>query len=444
MTKKTKQNIFIGFAFVITVGLLILSIYYNHDINGIDLIFWCCLAIIAETFLIYNPDGISTSAAPTVYIYVGLVSNPLVVLIIIIVGSLLKFPVYEDGRKTLFQTKISTTLFNMCNMALSMGSSAWILSMFNKTDHILYVIINVIAALLVAQTVNYVMISTLLYITKDVHPNNILQRMGKGVKQMVILGTAGVLLAIAHRFYGREVVFLLFVPVLLARYSFKFYFESQKMALDTVHALNEALHAKDAYTGGHTGRVEQYAVELALAYGLSSSECEIIRAAALLHDIGKIGIPDIILNKPGRLTHNEYEQIQEHPCIGAKILGNVNSLKYISQIIMQHHERYDGTGYPDHLKGSQIFIEAAILMIADSYDAMTTDRPYRKALDKDEAIDELIKCSGTQFHPMLAKCFIESVLSTNRKIVEFEEKAILKKTKQIVDIAAKLPKDLTE
>jgi putative nucleotidyltransferase with HDIG domain len=143
----------------------------------------------------------------------------------------------------------------------------------------------------------------------------------------IAIGLLGIFLAFAHNEYGKEIVLLFFVPLLLARYSFKLYFDSQRMALDTIHALNEALHAKDAYTGGHTGRVEVYAIELAKAYGLPTSDCEIIKTAALLHDIGKIGVPDEILNKPGKLTEEEYLKIQDHSTIGAKILGNVDSLK---------------------------------------------------------------------------------------------------------------------
>ncbi len=215
------------------------------------------------------------------------------------------------------------------------------------------------------------------------------------------------------------------------------------MALDTIHALNEALHAKDAYTGGHTGRVEKYSVDLAKAYGLSESECELIRTAALLHDIGKIGIPDDILNKPGRLTNDEFAQIQEHSVIGAKILGNVNSLKKVSQIIVQHHERYDGSGYPNHLKGDEIFPEAAILMISDSYDAMTSDRPYRKALTREQAIAELQKHSGTQFHPTLTKCFIEGVLNHDQAI-EVNDETLLQKTRAVTEHAAQIPQDVIE
>ena len=166
----------------------------------------------------------------------------------------------------------------------------------------------------------------------------------------------------------------------------------------------------------------------------------------MLHDIGKIGIPDDILNKPGRLTQDEFERIQEHSSIGAKILGNVNSLKKVSNIIVQHHERYDGTGYPGKLEGDQITIEASILMISDSYDAMTTDRPYRQALTKEMAISELEKYSGIQFHPELARTFIDKVLLLENveEAPERSDEEILEQTKEAVEANSDLPQDVLE
>jgi putative nucleotidyltransferase with HDIG domain len=267
--------------------------------------------------------------------------------------------------------------------------------------------------------------------------------MGKTFPSTIAIGSLGIFLYMLDAAYNQYIILIFFIPLLLARYSFKLYFDSQRMALDTIHALNEALHAKDAYTGGHTGRVEKYATDLAKAYGLATADVDIIRTAALLHDIGKIGIPDNILNKPGKLSNEEFHKIQEHSTIGAKILGNVYSLKKVSHIIVQHHEKYDGSGYPSGLKGDEISVAAMILMISDSYDAMTTDRPYRKALTKEKAISELVKYSGTQFHPELAKCFIEEVLIKENEKPRIEEN-ILEKTKEVVEAGSDLPKELTE
>ena len=305
----------------------------------------------------------------------------------------------------------------------------------------------VIPALLISELINLILVTMIYKITKRYRTIDIARSIIKTFPSTVAIGSLGIFLfVIDSESTGRVLVFL--IPLLLARYSFKLYFESQRMALDTIHALNEALHAKDAYTGGHTGRVEKYAIELAKAYGLSRQDIEIIKTAALLHDIGKIGIPDEILNKPGRLTRDEFELIQEHSSIGAKILGNVNSLKKVSNIIVQHHERYDGTGYPGRLKGDQISIESAILMISDSYDAMTTDRPYRRALTKDKAISELEKYSGIQFHPLLARTFVDGVLTQEEEIslesMNYERENIVERTKEVVEAGLDLHSDLLE
>ncbi|HPP31776.1 MAG TPA: HD-GYP domain-containing protein, partial [Soehngenia sp.] len=217
------------------------------------------------------------------------------------------------------------------------------------------------------------------------------------------------IIALAFLSYGYGAVILFFGPLLLARYSFKLYIDMRNLYISTIEALNKAVEAKDSYTSGHANRVEELAVNLAKEYHLSFDSIENIRTAAVLHDIGKIGIKDEILNKAGKLTQEEYEIIMKHPSIGAEIIGKVHFLNDVTKIVRHHHEKYDGSGYPDGLKGEEIPIEASILMIADSYDAMTTDRPYRKALTKEMAIEELRKYSGTQFDPRLVDVFINMI-----------------------------------
>ena len=180
----------------------------------------------------------------------------------------------------------------------------------------------------------------------------------------------------------------------------------EKAYLDTLSALTNAIDAKDSYTRGHSDRVTELSVKLAIEAGVDKSEIEKIRLGSLLHDIGKIGIPEIILNKPGRLDNQEYEIIKSHPTLGVSILGNVEFLQKVVPIIKHHHERYDGNGYPDKLKGEEIPFLARIVSIADTFDAMTTNRPYRKALSTEESLKEIERCKGSQFDPKLANLFI--------------------------------------
>ncbi len=183
--------------------------------------------------------------------------------------------------------------------------------------------------------------------------------------------------------------------------------EVEEMGLQTVQTLASAIDAKDRYTNGHSFRVSEYASILAEAAGLDALEIETLRLEALLHDIGKIGIPDSILNKPGKLSDIEFHIIQSHTELGAKILTNVATLSGASDVALSHHERYNGKGYPNHLSGDEIPLHARIVGIADAYDAMNSDRVYRPALKREVIREELVKGRGTQFDPQLLDIFLE-------------------------------------
>ncbi len=195
--------------------------------------------------------------------------------------------------------------------------------------------------------------------------------------------------------------------------------ETQSRALSIIYALAATVDAKDHYTYGHSKKVSDYAVALAEALGLSKEVIDTIRAAGLLHDVGKIAVPDSTLNKSGPLNNDEWELIQAHPKLGIEILRHVIDLVNCIPIILHHHERYDGSGYPNGLKGDSIPLESRILAIADAFDAITSPRPYRKQLSVPEALSELKRCAGTQFDAKLVEVFckvIESTPSTRLEI----------------------------
>jgi len=177
-------------------------------------------------------------------------------------------------------------------------------------------------------------------------------------------------------------------------------------SLSEVYDIATAVEAKDPYTYGHSKKVNIYAVALAEAIGLSPDEVSALSAAALLHDIGKVGIPDKVLNKKGKLTKEDWETIKAHPKLGANIISNIPKLAPSVNSILYHHERWDGSGYPEGLKGEEIPIEARILAVADSFEAMTSARPYRPALSLEEVITELRQGAGLQFDPKLVEVFI--------------------------------------
>ncbi len=176
--------------------------------------------------------------------------------------------------------------------------------------------------------------------------------------------------------------------------------------LSTIEALAAAVDAKDPHTHGHSQSVARYAVGLAEALGLSQVEQDNVRIAGLLHDVGKIGIPDQILNKPGYLTNEERKLIEGHPCLGDAIIRKVPRLASIRPGILHHHERYDGNGYPSKLQGNEIPLVARIITLADSFDALTSDRPYRRRFSQEQALEMLQEGAGTQFDPELVERFV--------------------------------------
>ncbi len=182
----------------------------------------------------------------------------------------------------------------------------------------------------------------------------------------------------------------------------KLYENLKQLFLNTVKSLAAAIETKDIYTRGHSERVTQYSLIIAKKLGIKSDELENLRLAALLHDIGKIGIDESILRKPAKLSPPEFEEIKKHPIYAANILESIPQLKEIIPIIKHHHERYDGQGYPDSLKDSDIPYFSRIIAIADTFDAMSSNRPYRQALPVDICLQEIINCSGTQFDPEIA------------------------------------------
>ncbi len=196
----------------------------------------------------------------------------------------------------------------------------------------------------------------------------------------------------------------------------------EQETLNTIYALAATIEARDPYTYGHSRKVRKYAVALAEAMELPSEKVTIVSHAALLHDIGKIGILDEILNKPGSLTEQERELINTHPLLSRTIVGHVPSLTPCLPAILHHHERWDGNGYPSGLKGESIPLEARILSIADTFDAITSLRPYRAALSYKEAVKELKRCAGTQFDPKLVEVFLPIALTTFPEEVTVGEK----------------------
>src|SRR3954470_20622798 len=176
-----------------------------------------------------------------------------------------------------------------------------------------------------------------------------------------------------------------------------------------VRSLAAAIEARDGYTGDHSDAVQRLSVAVALRLGLDRDEIDEIRTVALLHDVGKIGIPDHVLHNPDPLSREEWAVMRQHPVIGERILEPLPGLAAVAHAVRHEHERWDGTGYPDGLAGERIPLAARVVLACDAYHALVSDRPYRSALPREEALAELEHCAGTQFDPAVIEALVASI-----------------------------------
>ncbi len=190
----------------------------------------------------------------------------------------------------------------------------------------------------------------------------------------------------------------------------RMYDDIQRFSVSVVRALTLALDARDPYTAGHSGRVCRYSLWVGKKFGINESQCRELERSALMHDVGKIAVPDHVLNKPDKLSDEEFDIMKEHPATAVKMLSKIEPKRFMVNALKtarSHHEKFNGAGYPDHLKGEEIPFYSRIVAVADAFDAMTSDRPYRKKMTYRQAAEELIRCKGSHFDPDVVNKFIE-------------------------------------
>ena len=303
-------------------------------------------------------------------------------------------------------------VFNASQYVLSLAAAYGVMNLFNpssfQSDFKLFILYLIAAA--VYMVINTTIVAIALGIILGKSPWSIwFNNLRWGLPNFIALIPLGFLLALLYKNWGALGLFLLFIPLLASRHSFQLYVDMRENYLNTVEALVQALEAKDTYTSGHSERVGKLVVAMAEEIKMSEEKIQSLKYAAVLHDVGKIGVSEIILNKEEKLLDSEWEAIRSHPVIGQTIIKGIKFMFDIGEVVRHHHERFDGNGYPDGIKGAEIPLESRIISVADTYDAITTDRSYRKGITHDEAIEELKRVAGSQLDPEIVEIFCKVV-----------------------------------
>lgn len=408
--KGTSLSFKLYVSLVISIGFI--TIYYgliSMKMESIPIfVFFVVLGIIAESVSIKINKTISASVSFGIGLASVLVFQSPVVAVIGFLSMILSIQYSNNKIIHLFNESLIKRLFNGSAYALSLTIAYHIHNAFKDTINLWFLDYNVVSislSIIVYAGINILLYSILMAIIEHKTLGKLLVSNAWLFINVIAISPLGIFIAVIFRSSGMFAVILFFGPLLLARYSFKLYIDMKAMYAETIFALSNAIDAKDQYTNGHAHRVAEYAVGIARNMKFSESSIDKIRTAAILHDIGKIGINDTILNKPGKLEENEMIEIQKHPLIGSNILSQVHNLSAVATMIKYHHERYEGGGYPEGLSNNQVPIESYILAVADTFDAMTSDRPYRKAMERQVAVDMINQESGKQFYPLVVQAF---------------------------------------
>ncbi len=383
------------------LGIIIfLSRHFKiEEIDYLSLFIFLVVIVLFESFPVRLPRGgiITVSFAP-VFAAI-LLFNPLLVIAIEILSELL----YIRKDKTIVKV-----LFNVSQLTVSVGTASALYHYVNP-DGLMISWRCFSAALLflvVAFLLNWLFVTLILSLTQNENFFKLwLLNVKWAIPSFFCMAPLGILIAIIYKYIGLIGLLLFIVPLFLARYSFLSYVNTRQSFLDTIESLSKALDAKDPYTRGHSSRVAELAVELARELKWPEDKVELLKYIALIHDVGKVAIPERILKKAGALTKEEFNEMKTHSGIGAEVIKNNNFFPGGAAMIKHHHERWDGTGYPDGLKGEEIPEGARILAVADAFDAMTSDRPYRRAMDPATALQEIREGAGSQFDPRMAEAF---------------------------------------
>ena len=400
-----KLKVYIGAVTGLAIALFIYlasSLPLTTDMWWV-LTFFIILNTIAEFMPVELPVGGNVTIGFPIDFVVILIYGPAFAICVTFMGEILG-DIFN--RKTIWYK----TLFNASQYALSAGVAGivyqklgGVVGLVNISNYIIPAAICAIIYFLINSNLFMIVVS----LSEEVSILSVWKKQIRGtLATYIALAPIGFIMALVYTNIGVWGIILFFFPLFLARRSFELYTKMRKVYLETIRALAAAIDAKDPYTKGHSERVAETSVALAQELNLSGRDIENIEYTALLHDIGKIGIADSILGKKDSLTSQEFDKIKEHTIMGANIIEPIDFLKNSYWAIYHHHERYNGGGYPDGLKAKDIPLCARIIGVADAYDAMGSDRPYRKKLSKEKILKEFTEQSGKQFDPQIVNALM--------------------------------------
>jgi len=396
----------------LTVGLgLVVGLWLFHAPTSIDwvtVLAFLVFLIVADTKLSeLQVSGGKVLSTKTIDLSILALFGPTIAASVQAISALVRGLVFK-------KTPPVKTLFNASMLAMASGTAGLVYHALPWHDRFSgpYFLAPLVGAILVYTLVNVTLMMTVMSLDSRVPLLEVWRNsFSWGMFRSFIDTPFAAMVILLYLQAGAWTLILYLFPIFVLYQSFKLFQEMKEAHISSIAALTAALEADEEYTHGHSYRVSKYAVKIGRAMRLPPRELELLEYGGLLHDIGKIAITNDIVCKPGRLTEDEFSELQKHPVIGADIVQQIKFLKDAAEVVRHHHERPDGKGYPDGLKDGQISVGSQILNVCDAFDAMTSDRPYRQAFTIERAIEELVRFRGTQFHEKV----VDTVLGLYRR-----------------------------
>ncbi|RJQ55073.1 MAG: HD domain-containing protein [Actinobacteria bacterium] len=400
-------RLFLAVVYTLAVAACVAALRQTAEVPLLGLLLFVTLSFLSDSLAVDVPLAAMTSVTFSVLLAAMVLFGPTVA----IAAAVVTGANWQDLKARVPIHKIA---YNSAQASLAVYVAAFAYSIFGgqygsgwSFPHSL---LPTLAASVAFLATNMLLLSGVIALSEKISPFSVLKAdflpyFGNNLALVVL----AVLMIKVFLTVGPAGLILLVAPLLVARQTLQVYVKLKEAYQGTVRSLVAAIEAKDAYTKGHSERVADYSERIARQIGLAEEEIEKLKIAALLHDLGKIGIQRRILSKSDKLSADEYRLMREHPELAAGILRNVDFLEEVIPTIYHHHEHVDGTGYVKRLRGDEIPLTARILAVADAYDAMTSARPYRPPLSEQAAAGELLSCCGSQFDRKIVQALLDAI-----------------------------------